>query len=136
LESGYEERLRKRMQVILLEWCIPCHDKDNYCSWILCWTLCWHFLLLGPTPSGKGTIAFDPTLGSFTFIKTSFTLGELVFLDCFEWNRFFLVFGLWIWSNFWKFYLIKTSFTLGDLVFFSALIGMDFFWCLDCKFSR
>jgi len=34
-------------------------------------------LLLGPAPTGKGTIASDPTFGSFTLLEpVSFTLGE------------------------------------------------------------
>ncbi len=28
-EGGYEERLRKRMQLVLLGWCMPCGSKDN-----------------------------------------------------------------------------------------------------------
>ncbi len=29
LEGGNEERLRKRMQLVLLGWCTPCGSKDN-----------------------------------------------------------------------------------------------------------
>ncbi len=37
--------------------------------------------LLGPCPpQGQGLFALDPTFGSLTLLKTSFTLGELVFL--------------------------------------------------------
>jgi len=35
---------------------------------------------VGPCPVGAGTIAFDPTFGSFTLLKTGFTLGEPVSL--------------------------------------------------------
>jgi hypothetical protein len=81
LEDGYEERLRKRMQVMLLGWCISCHDRDKvfrgslpasnftlkyiiaagYFADIFC---CW-----APVPVGAGTIAIDPTFGSFTLLK-------------------------------------------------------------------
>ncbi len=33
LESGYEERLRKRMQLVLLGWCTPCASKCNW-GWL------------------------------------------------------------------------------------------------------
>jgi hypothetical protein len=33
LEGGYEERLRKRMQLVLLGWCTPCGSKDNW-GWL------------------------------------------------------------------------------------------------------
>jgi hypothetical protein len=33
LEGGNEERLRKRMQLVLLGWCMPCGSKDNW-GWL------------------------------------------------------------------------------------------------------
>jgi hypothetical protein len=36
--------------------------------------------LLGPARTGTGSIALDPTFGSFYIIKTRFTLGEPVSL--------------------------------------------------------
>jgi len=55
--------------------------------------------LLGPAPTGTGTIAFNPTFGNSTLIKTSFTLGELGFLvKVFRLLRLegiFWVFELW-----------------------------------------
>ncbi len=37
-------------------------------------------LLLGPAPTGTGTIALDPTFGSFYLTRTTFTSGEPVSL--------------------------------------------------------
>jgi hypothetical protein len=54
---------------------------------------------LGPCPVGAGTIALDPTFGSFTLIRTSFTLGEPVSLvkvfKLFRLEHIVLVFGVW-----------------------------------------
>ncbi len=33
LEGAYKERLRKRMQLVLLGWCMPCGSKDNW-GWL------------------------------------------------------------------------------------------------------
>jgi hypothetical protein len=33
LEGGNEEKLRKRMQLVLLGWCTPCGSKDNW-GWL------------------------------------------------------------------------------------------------------
>ncbi len=49
--------------------------------------------------SGTGTIALDPTFGSFTLLRTSFTLGELVSLvkvfKLFRLEQIVLVFRVW-----------------------------------------
>jgi hypothetical protein len=68
----------------------------------MCSPTAYLFSLLGPgsPPPGRGTIALDPTFGSFTLLKTGFTLGEPVSLlkvyRLFRLERiFFLVFRVW-----------------------------------------
>jgi hypothetical protein len=52
---------------------------------------------LGPPPIGTGTIALDPTFGSFTLLdRTDFTLSNwFLCWKCLDWNWFFLVFRVW-----------------------------------------
>jgi len=47
---------------------VRCEIKVKYMMSITCFQLC--FALLGPAPTGTGTIKLDPTFGSFTLLES------------------------------------------------------------------
>ncbi len=57
------------------------------------------FEIMRPDLLGPGTMAWDPTFGSFYLIRTSFTLGEVISLvkvfRLFGLERIVLVFRVW-----------------------------------------
>jgi hypothetical protein len=54
LEGGYEGRLRKRMQLVLLGWCTSCSSKDN-----------WGWLKFSVVPSQNFTLKYIIASGYF-----------------------------------------------------------------------
>ncbi len=54
LEGGNEERLRKRLQLVLLGWCMPCGSKDN-----------WGWLKLSVVPTQNFTLEYTIASGYF-----------------------------------------------------------------------
>jgi len=103
---------------------------ENY---IFAWWNIWiSIILLLPlkTHGHTWTIAFNPTFGSFTLFKTSFTLSELMFLvkmfRQFRLKQFFWVFRVWMYYKkflalgFWVW--IESS----SFFFFFSLGGWEF----------
>jgi hypothetical protein len=53
----------------------------------------WLIEFIGPCPTGRGTIALDPTFGSFMLLEpVSYQMNQFFWrkcLDCLDWNGFF-----------------------------------------------
>jgi hypothetical protein len=60
LEGRYEERLRKRMQLVLLGWCTPCGNKDN-----------WGWLKFSVVPTQNFTLEYSIASGYFADLFSS-----------------------------------------------------------------
>ncbi len=60
LEGGNEERLRKRMQLVLLGWCTPCDSKDN-----------WGWLKFSVVHTQKFTLEYIIASGYFVDVSSS-----------------------------------------------------------------
>jgi hypothetical protein len=79
LEGGYEERLRKRRQVVLLGWCTPCGSKDN-----------WGWLKFSIVPTQNFTLEYIIASGYFADFLSSCCLLSRVRpghgTSCDHWN--------------------------------------------------
>ncbi len=60
LEGGYEERLRKRMKLVLLGWCTACGSKDN-----------WGWLKFSVVPTQNFTLEYIIASGYFADFLSS-----------------------------------------------------------------
>jgi hypothetical protein len=92
--------------------------KVKYMMSITCFQLC--FALLGPAPTGTGTITLDPTFGSFTLLESISHLSKLVSLV-----KMFRLFRLeWIFFGVWSVNRVSRCTTS------YLLAGPACLWCL------
>jgi len=85
-----------------------------------------------------GTIALDPSFGSFTLLKNQFHIGSKFWKFYLIQNQFHIGSKFWkfyliknqfhIGSKFWKFYLIKTSFILDPSFGSFSLLNPVSYW--------
>jgi hypothetical protein len=94
-----------------------CFLVSIWCPSLTCFQLC--FALLGPAPTGTGTIALDPNFWKFYVIRTDFTLSKLVSLV-----KMFRLFRLE-----WIFWGVQSVDTVGRFTIYYLLAGPACLWC-------